>query len=133
MIFPFSVQGPPVPKERARRCPNGKHVTPKRTRDYESLVGGIAMMLRPRGWKLDGQYRIEVRAYFPDARGRDVDNVAKSILDGLNRVLWKDDRQVIRCVSEKHIDRERPRVEVWVELVEQVNGAAVRTAKEASR
>lgn len=120
MIFPFSVLGPPQPKQRARRCPNGKHVTPQRTRDYERLVGSVALMLRPRGWKLDGEYHVEVRAYFPDARGRDVDNVAKSVLDGLNRVLWHDDRQVIRCSSEKHIDRERPRIDVWVELVEVV-------------
>lgn len=118
MIYPFCVLGPPRPKARARACSNGKHVTPQKTRDYERLVGSIAGIQRPRQWRLDGTYRVEVRAYFGNARCRDVDNVAKSVLDGLNRVLWHDDRQVVRVVSEKHIDRLRPRIEVWVELIE---------------
>lgn len=45
----------------------------------------------------------------------DLDNAAKSILDGLNGVAWDDDRQV----SELHVyvrsgRPERVEVEVWV-------------------
>lgn len=115
MICAFTVLGPPQPKERARACPNGKHVTPLKTRRYERLVGTVACLQVPRGWPLDGIYVVEVQAYFADRRARDVDNVAKAVLDGLNKVLWRDDRQVLRLVSEKHVDRAKPRVEVRVE------------------
>ena len=120
MICKFEVLGPPQPKERARACANGKHITPKKTRRYERLVGDIARLCCPRGWPLDGTYRVEVRAYFADRRARDVDNVAKAVLDGLNRVLWRDDRQVTRIASEKYVDSARPRIEVQVELLAQV-------------
>jgi Holliday junction resolvase RusA-like endonuclease len=134
VITTFTCEGPPQPKERARACSNGKHITPKKTRAYERLVGTIAGLQRPRMWRLDGRYRVEMRAYFGDARARDVDNVAKSVLDGLNRVLWHDDRQVVRVACEKFVDRARPRIEVWVELIEQLElGTPRPPPKEAAR
>lgn len=120
MICAFDVLGPPQPKERARAGLSGRHFTPKRTRAYEQLVGTVAELRRPATWPLDARYHVELRVYFGDARARDVDNVAKSILDGLNRVLWRDDRQVMRIVVEKSIDRQRPRVEIVAALVPKV-------------
>jgi Holliday junction resolvase RusA-like endonuclease len=111
----FTVFGPPQPKQRARACPNGKHITPKRTRAYEKLVATIAGLQRPRVWRLDGRYHVKARVFFGDARPRDVDNVAKSLLDGLNRVLWNDDRQVELLTIERSIDRAAPRLEVVVD------------------
>lgn len=121
LVCAFRVDGPPQPKERARRCPNGRHVTPQKTRDYERLVGNVASLCRPPNWRLNAAYRVELRAYFGDRYARDVDNVAKAVLDGLNRVLWHDDRQVTRLVAEKAVDPFVPRVEVRVELVEPVD------------
>ncbi|GGD01273.1 RusA family crossover junction endodeoxyribonuclease [Aquisalinus flavus] len=47
----------------------------------------------------------EVRIWtskLPDMRGaHDVDNVAKACLDALNGVFWRDDRQVVRLISER--------------------------------
>lgn len=115
--FAFTVNGPPQPKERARATRSGRHFTPTRTRKYEELVGEVAGLLRPPDWCLDAIYHVEVRSFFPDRRPRDADNVAKSVLDGLNKILWRDDRQVVRLVSEKHLDRDRPRAEVEIELI----------------
>ena len=37
-----------------------------------------------------------------DKRGyHDVDNVAKAVLDSLSGYIWRDDRQVVRLVSER--------------------------------
>ena len=37
-----------------------------------------------------------------DKRGyHDVDNIAKAILDALTGVVWRDDRQVLRLISER--------------------------------
>lgn len=33
----------------------------------------------------------------------DVDNIAKAILDALSGIFWRDDRQVVRLISERFI------------------------------
>ncbi len=59
---------------------------------------------------------VELRIYVPDRRHRDLDNIAKSILDGMNRVLFQDDSQVLHTTIDKALDRANPRVEVVVRL-----------------
>lgn len=46
----------------------------------------------------------------------DVDNYTKSILDGANGLLYKDDSQIVSLLTNKHYD-ETPRVEVFIEEV----------------
>lgn len=46
----------------------------------------------------------------------DTDNIAKSILDSLNGIAYKDDKQVTRLTVEKRYD-EQPSVSVWISEV----------------
>jgi Holliday junction resolvase RusA-like endonuclease len=107
----FVVPGRPVPKARARVPKNGHAFTPTRTRDYEKKVALCA--LAKRGGKdhmIEGpvalvlfirEDRVEVWVE-PDTAGEakimkwDADNVLKACLDGLQGVLFKNDRQVTR-------------------------------------
>jgi crossover junction endodeoxyribonuclease RusA len=43
---------------------------------------------------LEGAVSVTLRLWFPDRRRRDLDNVAKSVLDGLNGVAYADDSQI---------------------------------------
>jgi Holliday junction resolvase RusA-like endonuclease len=43
---------------------------------------------------MDERYAVAISVFAPDKRRRDLDNIAKSILDGCNGVLWDDDAQV---------------------------------------
>jgi Holliday junction resolvase RusA-like endonuclease len=43
---------------------------------------------------MDERYTVTIHVFAPDKRRRDLDNIAKSILDGCNGVLWADDAQV---------------------------------------
>jgi crossover junction endodeoxyribonuclease RusA len=44
---------------------------------------------------LEGDLALEVEAWFPDRRRRDIDNVLKSLLDSLTHAgVWKDDSQI---------------------------------------
>lgn len=119
----FTVPGNPVPKERARRGKGGRWYTPQRTRDYARRVAsaaGHSVLLHFGGWSDDGRYRVEVTVVHPDRRARDVDNVAKAILDGINRVttapaVWRDDSQVAELVVRRaEPDKANPRVEVTI-------------------
>lgn len=53
-----------------------------------------------------------------DGRRRGVDNVLKSVLDGMNGVAYHDDSQVQWAKVTKWIDREHPRTEVVVRRAE---------------
>lgn len=46
----------------------------------------------------------------------DTDNIAKIILDSLNGIAYKDDKQVIRLQVEKRY-AEEPSVSVWISEV----------------
>jgi Holliday junction resolvase RusA-like endonuclease len=113
----FTVGGKPQGKQRPRLGKGGRVYTPAATKRYERMVKWSALEARPRGWKLTGRFRVEVACYFPDERRRDCDNVLKSVMDALNRVLYNDDSQVTIARVLTAVDRERPRTEVvvWAE------------------
>jgi len=95
----FVVPGPPVPKARARVVQRGagkpRGVTPARTKAYQRTVGLYALGARQRlaSWPMDARYRVAIEVCRADKRG-DLDNYIKTTLDGLNGVLWADDRLV---------------------------------------
>lgn len=94
----------------------------KRYAAAQSLVGETALLeLLERGLDpLRGAVRVRVRCYWADAGSTglglgDVDNPIKGILDALQAAgVFADDAQVIGVEVEKHVDPERPRVEVDV-------------------
>ena len=113
----FVVLGPPVPKQRPRRNARGGWYTPSSTRRYQEKVAAYA---RSAGISapLTGSVRLEIHLWLPDRR-RDIDNIAKSIADGLNGIAWLDDSQIASLsVTRAGIDRERPRAEVRIDQME---------------
>lgn len=115
-MIAFVVHGPPVGKERPRLGRGRRTYTPARTLVYERAVRLSAIAAGAR--RLDGPVAVAMRIHLPDARARDVDNIAKSILDALNGVAYADDSQVCDLHATKAIDRARPRVEVTVTAIE---------------
>ena len=58
-----------------------------------------AIGVRPLGSKLD----VHVEAYPPDHRRRDIDNIAKALLDALEHGgAYRDDSQIVKLSIEKH-------------------------------
>ena len=115
----ITIPGKPQPKQRARRGKGGRWYTPKETKAFESSVGAYAWhgVCQQKWWDLDGRFAVELDIYFPDKRRRDIDNVAKSVLDGCNGILWDDDSQVVELVLKRFLDRENPRTVMRVEIV----------------
>ena len=99
----FFVPGAPVPKARPRVTRQGHAYTPARTVDWEDLVGWwakIAMKGRP---TFIGPLNVELG--FQGARkNSDSDNLAKAVLDGMNRIVYDDDKQIQRLVIEREVD-----------------------------
>lgn len=115
MRLSFTVSGAPVTWKRTNRV-DGRSLTPKGQRAYQNAIAMRGRAARPSTWPLDARYRLVVTAYRASDQG-DWDNYGKNVSDALEGVLWSNDRRVKdgRCVLE--IDRERPRLEVVVEVM----------------
>ena len=121
MISPirFTVQGKPVPKGRPRLSHNkttGKsHVyTPQTTKSYESMVGWAARAAMQGSDPLLCKVAVRIDLYL---RGKgDCDNFAKSILDGMNQICFKDDDQVMALAVRKHVVKKKMDERAEVEM-----------------
>lgn len=100
-------------KQRPRFGRGGNVYTPKRTMEAEMAVGW-RFKQAARGHRVDGDNQFGVSLVFQGAReGQDVDNMTKLVLDGLNGVCWKDDRQVVEIHARK-VPAETPLTEVAI-------------------
>ena len=90
----FWVAGQPIPKARPR-ISNGHAYTPQRTKDWEETVAWTAKAVMGAQKPLEGP--LKVTLFFHGARkNSDADNLAKSVLDGLQGIIFKNDSQVTR-------------------------------------
>lgn len=139
MIYKFTIPLAPQGKARGRAVRMGgkvRVVTPQKTRTYEGTIADLARAAVGE-LVLDGPIGLKVWAVFPRTKemakvykktGRpkhspawlwahkqriDIDNIVKSIMDGLTQAgVWLDDRQVSRVEAFK----------VHAEMVETSNG-----------
>lgn len=138
MTRKFTVLGEPVGKARPRYTRTGHAYTPKKTRDYEDMVRTCYKAKYGNAEPYEGPVRVFITAYFkiskslPKSRRKalmeslthcmkrpDIDNIAKIILDALNGLAYKDDKQVVTVVAEKfYAGFGGPCVEVEIEGVE---------------
>ena len=131
----FTVKGEPKGKGRPRFTKSGQVYTPGGTSTYESLVG-FSYRNSARGYKFTSPVRVTVRAFHKPPKGKskrvvedmlngrilptkkpDLDNVAKIVLDGLNKVAWEDDTQVVEMMVIKRY-AEEPMVAVTIEEID---------------
>lgn len=94
-MIDFFVPGEPVPKARARTG-KGFAFTPVRTKAWEAQVkmAAAAARLKAGAPMMEGSVRMEMYFNMPTKRRSDIDNLAKSVLDACNGVLYVDDSQV---------------------------------------
>lgn len=119
VVIPIKAVG----KERPRYSSNTKtFFTPKKTKDFEAEIGAHTKfhMISNNIKQIDGPVTVEIivkiktpaswtkrrtasalEGDFNHLITKDVDNLAKSILDGLQGVLYDNDKQVVKCSVEK--------------------------------
>jgi len=114
----ITVPGRPVPKERPQVGMRGRKAyvyTPERTKNYEQLVALCASAAYA-GDVLACPVAVTIDLHLYGKRRIDVDNCAKSILDGMNGIVYADDNQVedlrVRKLRVKNRKRERVEIEI---------------------
>ena len=122
----FEVEGKPVPKARARVVTKGKRrfaFTPKKVKDWETIVKKEAKkhFEMPFAWPV----MVALTFYMHRPKSRrvdfwvsttpDLDNLEKSVLDGLNEVAYTDDKLVVfKSSSKRYVTDGVPRVRITV-------------------
>ena len=131
----FCVPGKPIGKGRARAYRKGNHIghyTPEQTAKYEAQVSTLAKLAMAGMEPMQGPLAVYIKAMLPVPKsfsrvehqkavlGRrrpeskpDADNVAKTICDAMNGVVFADDKQ-IAYLSVGKFYAEIPRVEVEI-------------------
>lgn len=131
----FAIKGEPQGKGRPRFTKTGRVYTPDKTAQYESLVG-LAYRNSAKGFRFTSPVRVTIKAFCKTPKGKakrvvedmlngrilptkkpDADNIAKIILDGLNKVAWDDDTQVVDVMVTKRY-AENPLVAVIIEEID---------------
>lgn len=134
----ITIPGEPIGKGRPRFVrATGRTFTPEKTSRYENLVRLTFTQKYPDHHPIDSKVELFIRAYFPipeswpkyrkaNAAGGiekktskpDLDNIIKSVCDGLNGVAWTDDARIWRLEASKEYS-DQPRVLVSIDYYEE--------------
>lgn len=119
----FTIPGQPVPKSRPKATRRGNYIsmyTPSKTANYEGLVahsaafamagrdliqGAVSVELDirlevPQSWSKKKQ-KLALDGQIAATKKSDIDNITKSVFDGMNGVVWRDDVQVVESKQRK--------------------------------
>ncbi|RYY22559.1 MAG: RusA family crossover junction endodeoxyribonuclease [Sphingomonadales bacterium] len=122
-VVQFSVGGRAIPKGRARSSSkNGfvRHYTPKATSDYEAVIRAAALVAMNGQPRFEGPVSMSIvvrckpplrtskprlaamlaGAVLPTVRP-DLDNVQKGVADALNKVVFRDDADIVHSIGSK--------------------------------
>ena len=130
----LTINGRPQGKARPRFA-RGRTYTPQQTLDYEALIlWTYRNKYNVDTMGTDAPLKMNIKAYFkvPKSETRpmkeylrdkhyphkpDVDNIAKIVMDALNKIAYLDDNQVVSLNVEKWYTDEEERVEIEIEEI----------------
>jgi Holliday junction resolvase RusA-like endonuclease len=134
-VMHIVIPGAPYGKARHRITKTGIVYTPKETVNYEALVKQTFVAAYPDWVPTSAAVKVHIMAYLEipksaskmkqigmmtgaiqPAKKPDFDNIAKAITDPLNKILYRDDSQIVTCFVEKWYG-DRPRVEVYITVL----------------
>ena len=137
MKVDFVIQGKVQAKQRPRfNRYSGKTYTPNETIAYENWVKTCYLEKYKDKELMEKPLRVTIKAYFEIPKSTikkrkqqmidneilpmvkpDTDNIAKGVLDSLNGIAYKDDKQVVELIVNKYYNN-TPYVSVMIEEIE---------------
>ena len=134
MMYEFEVPGKITGKGRPRVNTNTAIAyTPAKTKEYEELIKQYFIIKYRKIAPLEGRLAVTLKAYvgIPKSTSKkmkeemlagtisptkkpDIDNIAKVVLDALNKLAFQDDNQITKLVIEKEYAEEE-KIQVKIE------------------
>jgi len=112
-LIKFIVPGRPIPAVRMTQKSMYVNKYAKRYLAYKKQVGWIAKSLA-KGLPSEELIGVNLELHIHGGNHGDIDNYAKSITDALNKILYKDDKQIVVMNLRKHkCSKDEERVEVY--------------------
>jgi Holliday junction resolvase RusA-like endonuclease len=95
-----------------------QHMNGEKPLDGPLAVQFVFFLPRPKGHYGTGKNAGKLKPSAPKyhIKKPDCDNLEKFVADCLNGLVWKDDSQIIKSITEKHYS-EQPRTEIIIEVV----------------
>ena len=115
MTYEFEVPEKITGKGRPRvNSYTGIVYTPTKTKDYECLIEQYFLLKYPRFKQIEQRVKVSIIAYFDIPKSNeisptkkpDIDNIAKIVLDAMNKFAFKDDTQITKLEVEKKYGNE---------------------------
>ena len=105
MAINFFVPGKAIPKQSYRAVKGGGYTDPKVKAWQETISWNARIAVQGEDWLTEN---LEVTLLFvlPDNRRKDLDNLSKAVLDGMNGIVYADDKQITRLILEKQVGGE---------------------------
>lgn len=117
MKYILEIKEKAIPKGRPRFTRYGGTYTPEKTKNFETMIGlkfkekykiepskksmKILIVFTFEPPKSLSKKKREALLLEPYTKKGDIDNLCKSVLDGLNGIAYKDDSQIIRLEARK--------------------------------
>jgi len=112
----FRVRSQPIPKQ-SFKYGKGHGRTEERIKVWQEAVGYAAknaIQDNPGFELLTGDVQVWLHFYLPNRRRKDLDNLSKAVLDGLNGIIFVDDNQAVRLHLSKTVRPDEIGVDVLV-------------------
>lgn len=118
----FIINADPLPQPRPRFS-RGRVYQPADITRYKECIKQKAMELANIPAPLEGKLKCTLKFFrrFKNTSRRygDLDNLAKGILDALNKIIYADDAQIVSLTAEKY-QSDVPRIEISISEVSEV-------------
>jgi Holliday junction resolvase RusA-like endonuclease len=117
----ITVPGDPIATARPRHGKSGHTFIPTRSTDYQDVVALLVRQAAP-ARDLECPFRVYVDFYCSDYHRKDLDNLLKSIMDGITKSrLWVDDSQVQQLAAQVFRGQGNARAEVHIQEIDDLS------------
>lgn len=118
MTLSFTVPGKAASNNRTIRHFGGRAVKSQAAQSFQQRVFQYAFVAaKQTGWQMPAACVVHIDAYNVRI---DLDNLPKSIFDGMSGCVYDDDKRVVRFSVHKHLDALGERVTIAVSACEEL-------------
>jgi len=119
MTISFRVDVTPAPQERPRFSSTGKPYYTLASKNYRTVISDAAQQAMGDCTPISVPVAVTIDFFknldISHSHFGDVDNLTKAVLDGMNKIVYKDDR-LVYCLISRKIQDEDEHIEVHVDF-----------------